>query len=249
MVALPRNAVPQPTRRRSVRSLAVLACFVVLGAPAASAQTVPGIVPASTAFTSKDLRVVLGFPSNTVPSNVTGFRVNLFCTASPATFDGTWTAIVTFGLTGTAATVPTPFTSTTQCVIRLTVLGTGSRPLVLTSNSVDSANVTIRYLDAVDGVAVDPATVIEFGPIVVKDFSTIRFGAAAPVPTTTTASTTTTTTTSTTTTSTTSTTVAPTTRPSTIQPTTTTARRPVRYLRVCVKRVKGRCTVTRLVRR
>lgn len=236
MVALPRNAVPQPTRRRSVRSLAVLACFVVLGAPAASAQTVPGIVPASTAFTSKDLRVVLGFPSNTVPSNVTGFRVNLFCTASPATFDGTWTAIVTFGTTGTAATVPTPFTSTTQCVIRLTVLGTGSRPLLLTSNSIDAVNVAIRYLDTVEGIAVDPQTVIEFGPILVKDFSTIRFGAAAPAPTTTTTTTTTTT-------------VAPTTRPSTIQPTTTTARRPVRYVRVCVKRVKGRCTVTRRVRR
>ena len=217
----------------------------MLVAPAASAQTVPGIVPPPTPFTTKDLRVELGFLTNTVPPNVSGFRVNFFCTATLATFDGTWTAVVTFGTTGTAATVPTPFTSATQCVVRLTVLGSGSRPLLLTNNSVDGTNLTVRYLDTVDGVAVDPQTVIEFGPILVKDVSTIRFGAAAPPPTTTS---TTTTTTPTPTTA--ATTVAPTTtRSSTIQPTTTTVRPSVRYVRVCVKRVKGRCSVTRLVRR
>ena len=73
---------------------------------------------------------------------MSGFRVNFFCTASPATFDGMWTAIANFTTTGTGATEPTPFSSTTQCVVRLTVLGTGSRPLILTSNSIDGFNLS-----------------------------------------------------------------------------------------------------------
>ena len=227
--------------------------IAVSGSGAANAQTVPGVVPPATPFTTKDLRVELGFPANAVPSNVSGFRVNFFCTASPATFDGTWTAIANFTTTGTGATVPTPFSSITQCVVRLTVLGTGSRPLILTSNSIDGFNVSIRYLDTVDAIAVDPQTVIEFGPILVKDVSTIRFGAAAPAPTTTTTTSTSTTTTTSTTASTTTTiptTVAPTTtQVATTRPVTAVARRPVRSVRVCVKRVKGKCTVTRLVRR
>lgn len=250
--------------RLSRRMLGVVSLIFVLVGGAASvgnAQTVPGVVPPASTITSKDIRVDLGFPANAVPTNVSGFRVDFFCTSSPATFDGTWTAIIQYPSTGTSATIATPFTATTQCTVRLIVQGTGNRPLVLSSNSVDSTNVTFRYLETVGGVAVDPQTVIEIGPILVKDFATLRFGVAAPAPTTTTTIPPTTTTIPTTTVppTTTTTTLPPTTttasRPPTTAalaprpPVTTTVRRPVRYVRICVKRVKGKCTATRVVRR
>lgn len=252
MVTLPRIAVHRPSRLRRSGAVALLAFALLLPVQKANAQV--GIVPPPTQFSTKNLRIELGFPANAVPANVSGFRVNLFCTLSPATFDGGWSAIITYGATGTAATVPTPFNANTQCNLRLTVLGVGNRPLILGANSFDAVNVTFRYLDTVDGVAVDPQTVIEIGPFMVKDISTVRFGAAAPAPPTTTTATTAPTTTTTTTTlpptttTTTTTTVAP--PPTTVAPrpaTITTA--PRRTVRICVKWVKGKCTVTRLVRR
>lgn len=249
----------------ALTALTVLAVFSL--SPAADAQTTPGIVPPAGTIVSKDIVIAIGIPATSVPSNVTGFRVDMLCTDSPATFDGTWTARATYTGTGQSVAVPTPFTDKTQCTFRLTVLGTGARPLVLTGNSVDAANVGFRYLDMVDGITVDPQTVVAIGPLLIRDMKTLRFGAAPP-PTTTTlapAATTTTVAPVTTTTATTlppTTTNAPTTAaatlppppPTTASPTTasptTAPRLPiVRVVRVCTKRVKGKCVKTALLRR
>ena len=258
----------EPTSRRFSSRLAV-GLAVVVGAltfsSVANAQTTPGIVPPASTIVTKDIRIEIGIPVASIPTNVSGFRVNMLCAASPATFDGNWTAIATFTATGQSVAIPTPFNDTTQCNVRLTVLGTGARPLVLTANSVDAANVSFRYLGVVDGVTVDPQTVIEIGPLLVKPLQTVRFGAAAPAPTTTTTvapttttiAATTTTVAATTTTTTTTTTAAPTTTLATLPPTTqppptvtkAPARRVVRIVRVCAKRVNGKCVKTRLVRR
>ena len=239
--------------------LAVLTTFSL--SPAADAQTTPGIVPPAGTIVSKDIVMAIGIPAASVPSNVTGFRVDMLCTDSPATFDGTWTASATYTGTGQSVAVPTPFTDKTQCTFRLTVLGTGARPLVLTGNSVDAANVGFRYLDVVDGVTVDPQTVVAIGPLLIRDMKTLRFGAGPPPTTTTTtvapATTTTTVTPVITTTLPPTTTNAPTTvaatlpppPPTTASPTTAPRLPIVRVVRVCTKRVKGKCVKTALFRR
>ena len=237
--------------------LTVLTMFSL--SPAANAQTTPGIVPPAGTIVSKDIVIAIGIPATSVPSNVTGFRVDMLCTDSPATFDGTWTARATYTGTGQSVAVPTPFTDKTQCTFRLTVLGTGARPLVLAVNSVDAANAGFRYLDVVDGVTVDPQTVVAIGPLLIRDMKTLRFGAGPPPPTTTLAPATTTTTVApvTTTTPPPTTTNAPTTvaatlpppPPTTASPTTAPRVSVVRVVRVCTKRVKGKCVKTALVRR
>ena len=235
--------------------LTVLTMFSL--SPEANAQTTPGIVPPAGTIVSKDVVIAIGIPAASVPSNVTGFRVDILCTESPATFDGTWTARATYTATGQSVAVPTPFTDKTQCTFRLTVLGTGARPLVLAVNSVDAANVGFRYLDMVDGVTVDPQTVVAIGPLLIRDMKTLRFGAGPPLPTTTLAPATTTTTVApvTTTTLAPTTTNAPTTvaatlpSPTTASPTIAPRQPVVRVVRVCTKRVKGKCVKTALVRR
>lgn len=186
--------------RRSIASLivgvAALAAAGVTGVGPVSAQTV---VPPGNVFPRKDIAVVVAIPANQIPSNVTGFRVQANCSSIPGTADGLSSAVSPVVSAGVTLTFPTTYNDVTQCTFRLTVLGTGPRPLVTTANSVDNANVGLRYVDVVDGVTVDPQTVLEIGPLLIKPLSTIRFGAAAPPPTTTTTTTTTAAPTSTTT--------------------------------------------------
>jgi hypothetical protein len=227
----------------------VAVAIVALGGTAGpvAAQTV---VPPANTFPKKDVTVVVSIPANQIPNNVTGFRVQATCSLIPGTADGLSSAVSPVVSAGVTLTFPTTYNDTTLCNFRLTVLGTGARPLLLTSNSVDGANVGFRYLDVVDGVTVDPQTVIEIGPLLVKALSTIRFGAPAPAPTTTTTTTTPTTTTAPPTTT---TTVAPPTTQATLATVVPTLAPVVtappvrRAVRICVKRVKGRCTRTRLV--
>lgn len=250
------------TRSKLLRAGAVVGA-VALGLLAVGIQevgaqttttTIPVIPPAS-AVTSKTVSVFLGIPFSQIPLNVTGFRVDFLCLNSPGTFDGVWNGTATAFSTGTTITASIPYNATTYCNVRLTVTGTGSRPLILTSNSVDAANVGFRYLDVVDGITVDPQTVIEIGPLLVKDLNTVRFGTQAPVTTTTT------TTAPTTTTAAPTTTVAPatTSAPTTTQPpapvvakppvATTTTVKKTRLVKVCARRVRGRCTKYVYVRR
>jgi hypothetical protein len=236
--------------RPMVVSAAVGFLLVVAGAVGERSAGAQTVVPPAGTFPKKDIGVTISIPANQIPNNVTGFRVLATCTLIPGTADGNSTALSPVVLSGAALTFPTTYNDNTQCTFRLSVLGTGPRPLVLSANSVDGANVGFRYVDVVDGVTVDPQTVIEIGPFLVRTLSTIRFGAAAP--TTTTSTTTTTTAPTTSTTTTTTTTVAPPTTqatvptvPPTAAPVVTTP--PRRVVRVCSKRVNGRCTRTRLV--
>jgi hypothetical protein len=249
--------VRRPVRLLAVSTLAGL--VLVAAAESVRAQSTPGIVPPASA-TSKNVAVIIGIPNAAVPNNVTGFTVTEICSSFPNTSDGTFSSTSQSVGVGATLLFPTAYNDLTQCSFRLTVLGSGNRPLILTANSVDAVDVGFRYVDTVNGVTVDPQTVVEVGPFLIKPITSVRFGAAPPVTTTTTAPTTTL---SPTTLPVPTTTLAPATTPTTMVPSTTvvsttlttvvvvrpttTIRSRTKTVRVCTKRVRGRCTKTKLV--
>ncbi len=202
-----------------------------------------------------------------VPAGVTGYNVEALCNNVPQAA-GQYRVGVQFGVAGGTGVLLIPVTTGVSCNFRIRVLGTGPRPLVSNGVFVGGVLRPAIFPTTVDGVAVDANTVVETGQIPVEAPTRVIFADNASLVSTTTAATTTTLAPTTTTTSTTRpptttpvTTIAPvtiaptvatvaTTTPATVKPPSVTAVPPrSKLVKVCVKRIRGKCTKTKLVRR
>ena len=244
------RSVPRQKLRRRIRpfTLASVAAAAVLLAPAvANAQTtIPPLQPIA-------VTVNLTFAT---PAGVTGYRVDAICKNVPGTPTGELNLSIAFGSQGGSGQFLAPLGATVSCAFRVAVLGYGPRPFAGNSIVVGGVNRAVSFLSTLDGVAVDPETVIQTEPIPVTGATAVLVG---PLPTTTT--TTATTTTVAPTTATTTTTRSPTTQPTTSTSTTSTSKaatvvvtavpttvRKVVLRRVCVKVRAKRCVAYKTVR-
>ena len=254
------RSVPRQKLRRRIRpfTLASVAAAAVLLAPAvANAQTT---IPPLQAIA---VTVNLTFAT---PAGVTGYRVDAICKNVPGTPTGDLTLSIAFGSQGGSGQFLAPLGATVSCAFRVAVLGNGPRPLAGNAIVVGGVNRAVSFISTLDGVVVDPETVIQTEPIPITAATTVLIG---PLPTTTTTTATTTTaTTSTvapTTATTTTTTRSPTTQPTTSTSTTSTLKaatavvtavltavpttvRKVVLRRVCVKVRAKRCVAYKTVR-
>lgn len=180
----------------------------------ATAQTTTTLSPI------QEIRLVVNFPLP--PANVAGFTVDVICKdliGLPA--GAPWTQSFSFTAAGGSAKALYPLGPSTNCVFRLTVLGTGSRSIFGTGFIIGGAVRAVTFPTTVNGQAVDPQSVGESEAVAVTRETDALFG--LPVVTATVATTTTTsspTTTSPPTTTRPPTTIAP---PTTASPTTTPA--------------------------
>ena len=251
------RSVPRQKLRRRIRpfTLASVAAAAVLLAPAvANAQTtIPPLQPIA-------VTVNLTFAT---PAGVTGYRVDAICKNVPGTPTGDLTLSIAFGSQGGSGQFLAPLGATVSCAFRVAVLGNGPRPLAGNSIVVGGVNRAVSFISTLDGLVVDPETVIQTEPIPITAATTVLIG-PLPTATTTTATTTTATTTTATTTApttTTTTTRSPTTQPTTSTSTTLTSKaatvvvtavpttvRKVVLRRVCVKVRAKRCVAYKTVR-
>ena len=223
----------------------------VLGVTNASAQTT--VTPA--ALQPITIRVALG---GEIPSGVTGYRADALCQNVPLSAVPIYRVGIDFGRTGGTGQVQVPLASTVSCIFRLTVQGSGSRPLIGNGIFVGGVGRGIAFPTVVDGVTVDASTVAETGYIPVTAPTLVIWGDAAALA----ASTSTTTTTSTTTAPTTTRPPVPPTAaalppaptlpppPPPPSPPTTLAPTPTRVIvrKVCVRVRNKRCITYRFVR-
>ena len=242
------RSVPRQNMRRRMGRLGVLtvATAAALLAPAvANAQTtIPPLQPIA-------VTVNLTFAT---PAGVTGYRVDAICKNVPGTSTGDLNLSIAFGSQGGSGQFLAPLGTTVSCAFGVAVLGTGPRPLAGNSIVVGGLNRAVSFVSTLDGVAVDPETVIQTEPIPITGATTVLIG--PPPTTTTTAPTTTAPTTTAPTTTAPTTTRPPTTVPAT-PPTTTaavvvtaapTTVKKVVVRRVCVKVRAKRCVAYKTVR-
>ena len=245
------RSVPRQKLRRRIRpfTLASVATAAVLLAPAvANAQTtIPPLQPIA-------VTVNLTFAT---PAGVTGYRVDAICKNVPGTPTGDLTLSIAFGSQGGSGQFLAPLGATVSCAFRVAVLGNGPRPLAGNAIVVGGVNRAVSFISTLDGLVVDPETVIQTEPIPITAATTVLIG---PLPTATT-TTATTSTVAPTTATTTTTTRSPTTQPTTSTSTTLTSKaatvvvtavpttvRKVVLRRVCVKVRAKRCVAYKTVR-
>lgn len=217
-----------------------------------SAQTAESTIPPQ-----QSIKFVVNIPG--APSGVTGYQVDSICRNVPGAGNGNAAVTMTFPVAGGTSEARFPLSATTNCSFRITVLGTGPRPLSLPNVNVGGEQRGWFYVPTTD-----PQTSIETAPIAITGPTTVIFGTVPIVVATTTTSTSTTTptTTSTTTsTTTTTTTTLPvtTSAPVTTQPPSATLDLPVvnaptkavakkaKYRRVCVQVRSKKCVKYRYV--
>ena len=185
---VPHTPAPHPpaTNGRFRRLAVITALATAVGlvtAPAVNAQTT--IPPLQAISVTVNLNVA-------TPSGVTGYRFDSMCRGVPGTPTGELNLSLAFGSSGGTGQVLVPLSSTVSCAFRLVVLGSGPRPLI--GNAIFVGNVArpVGFPTTVDGVAVDPSTVIETAQIPITGATTVLVGPAVTPPTTTVAPTTTT---------------------------------------------------------
>ena len=170
-----------PSSRSRVRRFAVAAgvaaTAVLVAVPDAEAQTT---IPPLQAIT---VTVNLNFAT---PAGVTGYRFDTNCKNVPGTATGDLNLSLAFGSTGGTGQVLAPLSSTVSCAFRLAVLGSGPRPLAGNTISVGGVPRAVTFQTTLDGVAVDPETVIQTDQIPVTAATTVLVGTAPVAPTTTT---------------------------------------------------------------
>jgi hypothetical protein len=197
--------------------------------------TIPISVPAGFLPPQQPINITVRF-TNT-PAGTSGYRMEVECLNVPGTDSGQLTVILTYPREGGTGPAFVPAWSGLRCAFRLTVLGFGQRALFATQvlSGTNPPNVAVAYSqpNVVNGVAVEPGTVVQTAPIFIPTALNVVFGDVASNPVQLSASTSTSTTTSTTTTirpsttSTTSSTLVPTTlRPITTLPPLTVATLP-----------------------
>ena len=237
------RSVPRQNMRRRMGRLGVLtvATAAALLAPAvANAQTtIPPLQPIA-------VTVNLTFAT---PAGVTGYRVDAICKNVPGTSTGDLNLSIAFGSQGGSGQFLAPLGTTVSCAFAVAVLGTGPRPLAGNSIVVGGLNRAVSFVSTLDGVAVDPETVIQTEPIPITGATTVLIG---PPPTTTTTAPTTTTPTTTALTTTRPPTTVPATPPTTTAAVVVTAApttvKKVVVRRVCVKVRAKRCVAYKTVR-
>ena len=237
------RSVPRQNMRRRMGRLGVLtvATAAALLAPAvANAQTtIPPLQPIA-------VTVNLTFAT---PAGVTGYRVDAICKNVPGTSTGDLNLSIAFGSQGGSGQFLAPLGTTVSCAFGVAVLGTGPRPLAGNSIVVGGLNRAVSFVSTLDGVAVDPETVIQTEPIPITGATTVLIG---PPPTTTTTPTTTTAPTTTAPTTTRPPTTVPATPPTTTAAVVVTAApttvKKVVVRRVCVKVRAKRCVAYKTVR-
>lgn len=217
-----------------------------------SAQTT--VTPA--ALQPITIRVAIG---GEVPNGVAGYRAEALCQNVPLSAVPIYRVGIDFGRGGGTGQVLVPLASTVSCAFRLTVQGTGPRPLIGNGIFVGGVGRGIFFPTVVDGVTVDASTVAETDYIPVTAPTLVIWGDAAALAASTSTTTIATTTTSSPPTTATTTTIATTTTttrppnpmptaPATTQPPTTTpGSTRVIVRKVCVKVRKRACVAYRYV--
>ncbi len=150
----------------------------------ATAQTTTTLSPI------QEIRLVVNFPLP--PANVSGFTVDVICKdliGLPA--GAPWTQSFSFTAAGGSAKALYPLGPSTNCVFRLTVLGTGARGIFGTGFIIGGGVRAVTFPTTVNGQAVDPQSVGESDAVAVTRETDALFG--LPVVTATVATTTTTT--------------------------------------------------------
>ena len=231
---------------------------VALGAPSSAPRS-------QNSASLQPISVRVAFNLAATPSGVSGYRVEALCNNVPLSA-GQYRVSLQFPVQGGTGALLVPLTTGVSCSFRLTVLGSGPRPLSGSGALVGGTLRPVIFPTTVDGVPVDPNTVVETGQIPVEVPTGVVFGDSASLTSTTTTTSATTTipattsttipaTTSTTrpitTTTSTTSTVPPTSRPTSVVTVIPPTKAPVktRLVRVCTKRVRGKCVATKLVRR
>ena len=171
---------------RSVRSgsARLVAALAVAGAALggvgrADAQTSTTIASG----TPQPISVVVNIPGQQ-PAAVTGYRADVICrnilglSAGGALLQG-----LTFPVSGGSGTVTVNMQPGTNCSFRLSVLGTGPRPLNGNGVLVGGTLRGITFPTSIDGVAVEANSVVETAFIPVEAATQAVFG-QPPVPTT-----------------------------------------------------------------
>ena len=174
-----------------LRSLVAAALAFGLSAPALAQTSASGTV--------QEIRLIVNIPNP--PANVTGFGVDVICRDLPGLAAGvTWTQAFSFAPAGGVQTAQYLLGPASNCVFRVSVLGTGPRSIFGTGFIIGGAVRNVNFPTTVNGQPVDAQTVAETDAIPVIVSTEAIFGQPLTPSTTTTTTTTSTTTTSTTTT-------------------------------------------------
>ena len=221
------RSVPRQNMRRRMGRLGVLTVAT------AAAQLAPAVANAQTTIPPlRPITVTVNLTFAT-PAGVTGYRVDAICKNVPGTSTGDLNLSIAFGSQGGSGQFLAPLDTTVSCAFGVAVLGTGPRPLAGNSIVVGGLNRAVSFVSTLDGVAVDPETVIQTEPIPITGATTVLIG---PPPTTTTTPTTTTAPTTTAPTTTRPPTTVPATPPTTTAAVVVTAA-PTTVKKVVVRRV------------
>ncbi len=183
--------------RNLVASFATVGLMVCVVSSQVSAQTADSTIPPQ-----QSIKFLVNIPG--APAGVTGYQVDSICRNVPGAGNGNAVVTMTFPVAGGSSEARFPLGTTTNCSFRITVLGTGPRPLSLPNVTVGGEQRGWFYV-----ATTDPQTSIETAPIAITGPTTVTFGTALVVVATTTSSTSTTSPTTTT-------------APATLPPTTTT---------------------------
>ena len=205
-----RAASAVPAGRATMTGLAVAASLLMVGMAAVTAS-------AQSATSIASVRITLN-AVGPLPPGLTGYRIDALCSkVAGLALPGAQTLTVSLPVGGGTATLPIAVQTGTNCAFRLSALGTGPRPINGNGLFIGGSTRAVSFPVNVDGVPVEPLSVMESVTVPLEASTDVVFGSAVPV-----ATSTTTTTPSTTTPS--STTRPPTT---TTRPPTTTVAAPV----------------------
>ena len=163
------------TSARNAAAGVALAVIPLLaaGATAASAQTTSTTIVAVPASTLDVTVNILG----PLPPGVTGYRLDSTCRGvAGVAANEPRLATAQFPKEGGRATITIYLLKGANCAFRLTVLGTGPRPLSGNVMVVGGENRKVNFPTQVDGATVDPFTVIETDPIPLEASTTVIIG-------------------------------------------------------------------------
>jgi hypothetical protein len=177
---------PQTFPRAAAVAALALVPVVALTTEAAFAQTTTTIAPVPASVLDVTVNVL-----GPLPPGVTGYRLDATCrgvAGVPANEPRLATA--QFPKEGGKATITIYLLKGANCTFRVTVLGTGPRPLTGNVISVGGENRKVNFPTQIDGATIDPSTVIETDPIPLEASTAVIIG-QNPATTTTVAPTTT----------------------------------------------------------
>ena len=130
-----------------------------------------------------------------LPPGLTGYRIDALCSkVAGLALPGAQTLTASLPVSGGTVTLPLAVQTGTNCAFRLSALGTGPRPINGNGVFIGGSPRAVSFPVSVDGVAVQPLSVLESVAVPVEASTDVVFGSAVPVTTSTTTTTTTTTT-------------------------------------------------------